>query len=308
MIQTSDMRKPKVAVIIVNYNSFAETKDCLNSLNQLDQSLFYLKIILVDNASKNFPGDHFNKEFPNVITITLPENTGFTGGNNSGIEKALGLKSDYIFILNNDTILEKFSVDKLVGFMEENTEIGIAGPKIYFLKGYEYHSDRYTDKEKGKVIWYAGGKIDWPNALFSHKGIDEVDRGQYNKTEETNFISGCAMMIRSDAIKTIGNFDERYFLYLEDIDLCFRAKQAGFKLVYFPDAIIWHKNASSSDKPGSIIHQYYQTRNRLLFAATYSSTRTKFALLRESLKFYIKGGIKRKAVSDFYLRKFGRGI
>lgn len=298
----------KVATIIINYNSLPQTKECLASLEKSHQGKFSLKIIVVDNASEDFSEKALKAEFPNVTIISLPENTGFTGGNNIGIEKALEIDCKYLFLLNNDTLIDPQCISTLIEGMESDKSIGIMGPKIYFEKGYEYHRDRYTEAQRGKVIWYAGGIIDWQDVLFTHKGLDEVDHGQYNKIEETQFVSGCAMIIRGDIIRKIGNFDNRYFLYLEDVDLCLRAQKAGNRLVYNPRAVVWHKNASSSNKPGSPIHQYYQTRNRLLFGMKYAATRAKLALLRESLKFTLKGGIKRKAVLDFYLQNWGRGL
>jgi GT2 family glycosyltransferase len=115
------------------------------------------------------------------------------------------------------------------------------------------------------------------------------------------------VLIKKEVFEKIGLLDKNYFAYWEDVDFCQRAKRTGFKVVYAPNAIIWHKNASSSGRPGSVTHMYYQTRNRLIFGFCYASLRTKMALFRESLRFLISGGVKRKAVWDFYLGKLGRG-
>ena len=191
--------------------------------------------------------------------------------------------------------------------MEKDRGIGILGPKIYFAPGFEFHKDRCKKEEQGKVIWYAGGKIDWKNVYCSHRGVDEVDQGQYGRQEETDFVSGCCMMIRKEVFEKIGLLDKKYFLYLEDVDFCIRAKRAGFRVVYTPKVHLWHKNAASSEKPGSKIHQYYQTRNRLYFGFRYAPLRSKLALFRESIKFILKNNIKRKACFDFYSGRFGYG-
>jgi GT2 family glycosyltransferase len=113
------------------------------------------------------------------------------------------------------------------------------------------------------------------------------------------------MIIRKEVFEKIGLLDKRYFLYFEDCDLCQRAKKAGFKIFYVPQAFLWHKNASSSGKPGSLIHQYYLTRNRFLFGFRYAPLRARAALIKESIKLIKAGGIKRRAIIDFHLRRFG---
>ncbi|MBI5619624.1 glycosyltransferase family 2 protein [Candidatus Gottesmanbacteria bacterium] len=185
-------------------------------------------------------------------------------------------------------------------------DIGIAGSKIYFAKGHEYHRDRYKKDERGKVIWYAGGVIDWDNMYASHRGVDEVDQGQFNRIQETPFVTGCSMMIKKEVFDKIGLLDQRLFAYLEDVDFCVRAKQAGYKLLYVPQSVIWHTNAGSSGV-GSDTHQYYMTRNRLLVGFRYAPLRTKFALLREATRTIIGGSsIRRKAVLDALIGRLGK--
>ena len=140
----------------------------------------------------------------------------------------------------------------------------------------------------------------------SHRGVDEVDQGQYDNSEETDFITGCCMLIKREVVEQVGFLDNNLYLYLEDLDYCMRVKQAGCKLVYEPTAKLWHKNASSSDKPGSKLHQYYQTRNRLIIGMRYASIRTKLALFKESFYHLRQGGVKKKAVLDYYFYNWGK--
>ena len=121
-----------------------------------------------------------------------------------------------------------------------------------------------------------------------------------------DFATGCCMYISRAAIESIGFFDEKYFLYYEDVDYSVRAKQAGFGVFYDPSVHIWHKNAASSDKPGSLLHRYYQTRNRLYFGFKYAPSRTKKSLLMESVRMLLGGGVERKAVLDYYVRRMGK--
>ena len=244
--------------------------------------------------------EQIKKHFPEIILIENKKNLGFAEGNNAGIRYAMEKGADYIMILNNDTVADKNLINV---FMKKINQNSILSPKIYFYPGKEYHHDRYEEKEKGKVIWYAGGIIDWKNVLCSHRGVDEVDSGQYDKTEETEFISGCCMFIPVEVFKKIGLLDARYFAYLEDVDFCERAKAAGIKLIYEPKAIVWHKNAGSFGGVGTLRQDYLFTRNRLLFGYRYAPWRTKFALFRESLRYVIQGGTKRQAIRDYYFNK-----
>lgn len=295
----------KVFIIILNWNRKKDTLECLTSIFNLQCTIYNSEIVVVDNGSTDGSQEVIKKNFPKVVLIENKENLGFAEGNNVGIRHALKEGADYILLLNNDTLIDKNLVTELLRVMEKNRAIGIVGPKIYFAPGFEFHKGRYSQEELGKVIWYAGGIIDWQNVYASHRGVDEVDRGQYDKMEETDFVSGCTMMVRREVFDKIGLLDSQYFLYYEDSDFCQRAQRAGFKIFYTPKAFLWHKNAASS-KPGSKIHQYYQTRNRLLFGLKYGKIRAKIALLRESFMFLVKNGTRRKAIMDFYLGRFGR--
>ncbi|MCL5676041.1 MAG: glycosyltransferase family 2 protein [Patescibacteria group bacterium] len=299
-----------IAIVIVNYNGHTDTVECLKSLRVLP-NLQNCQIIVVDN---NPTGDSLAKikEFASkdqnmpLSFIANKNNLGFTGGNNAGIKKALDNKADFILLLNNDTLVDKYLLRSLLEFSAGHPGAGIIGPKIYFASGCEYRKERYQEKERGKVIWYAGGLIDWHNVYLSHRGVDEVDIGQFEKAEETDFVSGCAMFIKREVLEKIGLLDDKYFLYLEDADLCQRAKLAGFKIWFSPKGFLWHKNANASGKPGSELHVYYQTRNRLLFGFKYASIKTKFALWRESMQQLFTDKTKRHAILDFYLGHFGR--
>ncbi|MFH0864206.1 MAG: glycosyltransferase family 2 protein [Candidatus Gottesmanbacteria bacterium] len=300
---------PKVFIIILNWNGKKDTIECLESIKNMEHETWNMKPVVVDNGSADGSVNEIEKlrnlELKDLKIIANKTNLGFAEGNNVGIRYALENGADYILFLNNDTIVDQNLVKQLLKVMEENPSVGIAGPKIYFASGFEFHHDRYREEDRGKVIWYAGGIIDWMNVYASHRGVDEVDHGQYNQTMETDFVSGCAMIVRCDVFKRIGLFDKKYFLYWEDNDFCQRAKKKGFKIFYYPPAFLWHKNAASSNKPGSNIHLYYQTRNRLLFGLKYAPWKSKLALFRESIKFLFEHNICQQAIKDFYLARFG---
>ena len=298
---------PKVFVTLINYNSNKMTDDCLNSLNELNTSDFELNVVVVDNASKEkFTENHKYQNFTLKI-IRSEINLGFSGGQNLGIKQALENGAVYVLVLNNDVILDKDLIVELLKTFEEK-DCGIVSPKIYFARGHEFHKDRYKQEDLGSVIWYAGGQIDWQNVIASHIGVDEVDKGQYEQTGEIDFASGCCELIKREVFEKVGLFDERYFLYYEDNDLSQRVKKQGFKIYYQPKAMLWHLNAGSTGGSGSSLQDYYITRNRLLFGFSYATLRTKFALIRESIKNIISGRPwQKKGAMDFYLRRFGKG-
>jgi GT2 family glycosyltransferase len=298
---------PKVFVTILNYNGNKDTRECLSSLEEVSKAGFDLSVVVVDNASKEkFTEDRKYGNF-NLKIIRSETNLGFSGGQNLGIKYSLENGADYVMILNNDVILDKDLIVELLKTFDEK-DCGIVSPKIYFARGHEFHKDRYKQDELGKVIWYAGGQIDWQNVIASHVGVDEVDKGQYEKTGEIDFASGCCEMIKREIFEKAGLFDERYFLYYEDNDLSQRAKKQNFKIFYQPKAILWHLNAGSTGGSGSALQDYYITRNRLLFGFSYATLRTKVALFRESLKNIFSGRPwQKKGAMDFYLRQFGKG-
>lgn len=294
-----------IAIVIVNWNGAKDTIACLTSIAAMKKNDADLTVIVVDNGSKDDSVKRIGKAHPWVTILSLDENRGFAGGNNVGITYAMHHGSEYIWLLNNDTVVDADALSVVDAFADST--VGIAGSKIYFAPGREYHKDRYKQSERGRVIWYAGGIIDWSTMLASHLGVDEVDHGQYDRSGETPFVTGCSLMMRRSVVDAIGLLDERLYLYLEDLDFCLRAKRAGYRLVYYPASLLWHVNAGSSGGPGNALHDYYITRNRLWIGMKYAPVRTKIALLREAVSF-LRGANadKRQAVSDFFLWRWGR--
>jgi GT2 family glycosyltransferase len=277
----------KVVIIILNWNGWQDTIECLESVYQIDFDNF--DVILVDNNSQDdsiekirtycsgelkVQSDFFdynaeNKpltvaEFneneilsdinnPNLILIKNKENYGFPGGNNIGIKFALkNLDPDYILLLNNDTVVDRTFLKDLIHVGESNRDVGILGPKIYY----------YDDP---KIIWSAGCRISWKLARGIQIGSDELDHGQYDYEKEVEYVNGSAFLIKTEVIYEIGLMDESYFLYFEESDWTLRANQAGFKSFYVPEAKIWHKVSKSGGGISNPIGLYYITRNRWLF-------------------------------------------
>lgn len=286
------MNEPRVGVVVLNFKVKEEVFKCLTSV--LDSSYKNLNIVVVDNNSGDgIEGEisRFARNDGDLEFIQTGENLGYTGGNNVGIKKLIEDGCRYVFVINPDTEVTKDCIKILVEKMEEDEEIGVCGPKILF-------KDR-------KTIWFAGGVMDTNNVLGSHIGVDEKDLGQYNQSRECDYITGAALFLRTSVLKRIGVFDERFFLYYEDSDLCFRIKKSEKKIMYIPEAVVYHGNAKSTGM-GSPLQDYFITRNRMLFAKKHLSFRTQFALFREALR--NRGNkVRKMAFQDFLMNKFGKG-
>ncbi len=306
----------KVFIIILNWNRKEDTLACLESLIRINIAEHSVSLVVVDNAStddsakvlkKELKSLTFKKKKLNGVLIKNKENLGFTGGNNTGIRLAYNSKADYVVLLNNDTLVDENFLVEIVKYANENNSVGLISPKIYFAPGFEFHKDRYSVKDKGKVIWYMGGKMDWNNIYGTNEGVDEVDQGQFESPHTTDFATGACMLISKSVIEKVGYLDDSYFMYLEDVDLSERVRRAGYEVRVVPQSKVWHKVAQSSGV-GSSLNDYFIHRNRLLFGFKYASFRTKLALIRESARLIFKGRKwQKRGITDFYLSRLGMG-
>jgi len=241
---------PCVFIIVVNWNGVADTLECLESLRHLDYPNF--QVVLVDNASVDDSVEIVRRKAPSTRIIANTRNLGFTGGNNVGIRYALENGADYVWLLNNDTIVDRNALSSFLKAADSDPAIGILGSKIY------YYSER-------SVLSFAGATIDWGKGRSPHVGRGESDRGQYDTVRDVERVSGCSMLVKKDVCDRVGLLDDDFFLYAEDVDWCVRARIAGFRCVYVPASMVFHKEAASMKaKDGkSTLFLYYNTRNFL---------------------------------------------
>jgi len=243
------MSLPHVTIIVLNWNGGQEALDCLASLRRVDYPRF--EVIVVDNGSEDGSLQTIRKRFPEMTLIEAGTNLGFTGGNNLGIRHALERGSDYLLLLNHDTEVAPDFLTRLVETMETDPRIGIAGPLIY------YH-------QQPEVIWSAGGTIDRRRGEARMLGIGQREDGAFRPVREVDFVSGCALLVKAPVVTQIGPLDDRFFAYYEEVEWCWRARQAGYRVVVVPQARVWHKISPEARATSPTVH-YYMTRNRLLF-------------------------------------------
>lgn len=246
------MKKPLVSIIILNFNGFQDTKTCLTSLKKTTYS--NSEILVIDNGSYEDEGNLIRQEFGNFAnTFRLKKNRGFTGGNNWALKRTTG---KYIVLLNNDTEVEPEWLDYLVDVMEKDSKIAAAQPKILLMKNKKYFD----------YAGAAGGYIDKYGYPFTRGRIFdtiEKDKGQYNNPCDIFWASGAACIIRKSAIKKLGGlFSQNLFNYMEEIDFCWRAWNKGYRVVFAPNSIVYHKVAATSKKD-LYKKRFWEHRNNL---------------------------------------------
>jgi GT2 family glycosyltransferase len=236
------MIPPKVTIVILTWNNKDDTIECLDSLSSLTYANF--DIVLVDNGSTDGSVACINARFPDLVIIANEKNLGFAEGNNVGITYALTKGVEYVLILNNDTLVEPGFLQALIEVAESDPRIGIVGPKI------AHHNNPAK-------IWSTGGRV----SLF--RGLSTNSHENCRGIKIVDYVSGCALLIKTETIKRVGLFDKDYFLYYEDSDLNFRAQLQGYLSIVNCDTTILHKTGASLIVRDPIY--YYVPRNRLLF-------------------------------------------
>lgn len=239
-----------VCVILVNWNGWRDTVKCLESCASLTYPHF--ELIVVDNGSSDDSVNRLRERFPELRIIETGANLGFAGGNNAGMHAALGMGASFIWLLNNDTVVEPAALSALVNVLRDDPSVGFAASKIYY-------------EDQPGTMWYAGGYLSPIWGWSRHRGVDEPDDGQYDELGSVDFATGCSLLARARAVTSIGPMDERYFLYWEDIDWSARARTAGWRIIYVPGSRIWHKLGGSTASGRRHIQWRYEGRNRLLF-------------------------------------------
>ena len=249
---------PHVCSVILTWNDVEMTARCVESL--LGTSYAETSIVVVDNGS-TIPGCPILKErFPSIETVQLDRNYGFTGGCNRGMLRALEMNADYVFLLNNDTIVHADAIGHLVEAMEQNLDVAMASAVLLF-PGEE------------KRIQFIQGELIRDVARHVHPGEDEILDDRHRETFTTEFAPACAVLFRPKALKEVGMFDESLFTNWEDYDLCCRFQDAGWKILSVGRAEVVHAHGQTTGKISPFI-TYFFTRNRLICLFRYASLST----------------------------------
>ena len=239
-----------VFIIIVNWNGWEDTAECVDSCRSLDYQNAH--IIVVDNGSANDSVPRLRERFDRLEIVESRFNTGFAGGNNIGIKAALDRGAEFVWLLNNDTTVEAGSLASLVSALRADDSAGVVGSKIFF-------SDRPD------VIWSAGGCISPRWGWTYHRGEGQHDTGQYDRIEAVDYVPGASLLVRASVVARIGLMSEDYFLYWEETDWCEKARNAGWRVLYVPGSRIWHKVGASIPDDKKHATWRYEGRNRVLF-------------------------------------------
>lgn len=245
------MKDYYIGIVIVNYNGASYQNECIESI--LNSTYQNYQIFVIDNASKDNSMELLDVfHSPKITKIFAGDNLGVAAGNNIGIEASLKAKTDATLFLNNDTVLQKDTLEKLVNYLPDEE---IICPIIYYWS----HKDTF---------WYGGGHFDMKRGTTYHDHYMEKDTGQ-KFPDYCDYASTCCLLVKNDVFDKIGQMDPIYFMYSDDTDFAMRAKLKGIKIRLVSDSRMYHKVSLSTGGEKSKLSVYYMNRNRFFFVKRY---------------------------------------
>ena len=258
---------PLVYVLLVNWNTARHTLACLDSLQHVSYPNY--RVLVIDNASRDDSVNAIARAYPHVPIVRNSRNMGFTGANNVGFEHALRAGADFVYLLNTDTWVAADFLLKAVETATSATSIGIVGSKVL-------HAD------KPDRIQFAGAQVNLTSGYSGRPfGYNQLDQGQYDSVTDVDRVTGCAMLVSRACLEATEGFDDAFFAFHEDVDLCLRARALGFRVVMSPKSCVWHEGGGSTNGAVSSAHMYYDVRNGLRLAQKHRPVRNKaFGALR----------------------------
>jgi hypothetical protein len=248
-----DKTLPKVVAVVLNWNGLDDTVRCVESLAAIDYS--ELGVIVVDNGSRVFERGRVTKAFAQAVIIENDKNLGYCGGNNVAIDAALEAGADWIWILNNDVVVEEGALGAMLDCVDHSPRVAAVGGKVFYA-------------DRPGVLWMTWGRITWLQSLIDIVGQDCVDGPAYDGKRAVAWLPGCSLMMRADALREIGGFDDNFFAYHEDVDWAARARRHGWELWYTSAARVDHRVHSSSGGESDYggFRKYLSARNSILYA------------------------------------------
>ena len=247
---------PDVTVVVVTYDGAALLPSCLDALARQSSRRTW-ETWVVDNASRDATASLLRRDYPELRVISSDRNRGFAGGNNLALRE---VRTPYVVLLNNDAVVQPGWLDALLDVLAApgNERVAAVTGKVLLADGATINS--------------AGGVVD-TRGYGADRGFLEPDEGQYDEPAEVFTASGTAVALRTAALADVGHFDEDFFLYYEDVDLCWRLRSRGWSVRYQPTAVVHHEHSASSGGTASEVFLFHDLRNRLLCLGNNASTR-----------------------------------
>jgi len=256
MTRTSPAR---VHIAVLNWNGLDDTLACLESLAALDFD--GAEVVAIDNGSDTSPRAAIEAAHPSVEVLETGENLGYAGGNNVGMRRALEQGAEFVWVLNNDAVADAGALEALVSAAERHPRAAAVGSKVL----------RADDP---RTVWVTWGTVTWLQSLIRLAGHNQDDGPALAGEREVQWIPGCSILFRCDALRAVGLFDETFFAYHEDVDWAARARAAGWQLWYTGDSVVRHAiHGSSGGEQQSYLgfRSYLSARNSVLFARRHGS-------------------------------------
>ncbi|QQZ62136.1 glycosyltransferase family 2 protein [Paenibacillus sonchi] len=275
-----------VSIIVLNYNTCRLTMDCLRSVYDSETNFVY-EIILIDNNSRDDSVERISREFPGVMLIANSENVGYARANNQGMEVASGR---YVLLLNSDTVVRKDTLQTMISFMDSRPDIGASGCKVILPDGSLDKACKRGFPTPSASFYYAFGfsKLFPDRPRFNGYQLGYLDPDQ---DYPVDCLVGAFMLLRRETIEQVGGLDEDFFMYGEDLDWCFRIKEAGWGIYYYPQTSIIHlKGGSARRRPFKIVYEFHRAMilfhrkhyskryNSMINGAVYTGVGVKFVL------------------------------
>lgn len=255
MAEPDSKSNTRCTVIVLNFNGEHLLPDCLDSLAR--QTGIQIDTVVVDNASTDGSAALVSQKYPWVRFIALKQNSGFSIANNVALRDALERGSQYALLLNNDTFAAPDFVSQMVASIRGDSRIAVVCPKIFFA----HQPDR---------LWYAGGYFSLWTSATKHRGWRQIDRGQFDHITDITQATGCAMLVSAKGMRDVGLLDEQFWIYAEDLDWSVRFLKHGYRLVFAPNAHLWHLDGATNvkvlGKGSEEKRQFLSTRNMVFLA------------------------------------------
>jgi len=279
-------KSPDISIVLLNWNGMEDTLACLDSLRSLTFTNY--NIIVVDNGSTDGSVHEIKTNFPDLTVIETGQNLGYAEGNNVGIRYALEHDAEFIFLLNNDTIVAPDVLDQLANAALQNPDAGVFGATLFYM-------------DKPDTVWFAGAQWNAQKLVFDFPYQDQTLPNNINTA--TDYACGAALFFRAEVAHSIGLLDARFFLVWEESDWCLRATRAGYGCKQVPTAYVWHKVGASFSGESSPLRQYFSFRNRLLWAEKNLSLKDLVLLIDDSCRSFCPTFILSKSERDSFIKR-----